>query len=110
MRYIDKEIDKKTMAWLVTECYEKNGHERTVKLLMTSRTSASGTRHSPGMTISMTDMDIPSKRDEIVEATQASVARKNREYTQRSDHCRPNESSRCWSCGPGPRRKSRMRF
>ncbi len=32
MRYIDKPIDKKTMSWLVTECYDTNGHERTVQL------------------------------------------------------------------------------
>ncbi len=82
MRYIDKEIDKKTMGRLVTECYDKNGHERTVKLLDDLKEIGFRYSTSAGMTISMTDMDIPSKRDEIVEATQASVARKNREYSR----------------------------
>jgi len=82
MRYIDKPIDKKTMSWLVTECYEKNGHERTVKLL--DDLKETGFRYSTfaGMTISMTDMDIPSKRDEIVERTQDEVAKKNRAYAR----------------------------
>jgi len=82
MRYIDKEIDKKTMASLVTTCYETNGHERTIQLL--DDIKELGFRYSTfaGITISMTDMDIPSKRDEIVEATQTAVARKNRDYSR----------------------------
>ena len=80
MRYIDREIDKKTMSKLVTDCYELNGHDRTVRLL--DDLKEMGFRYSTfaGITISMTDMDIPSKRDEIVERTQAAVARKNRDY------------------------------
>ncbi|MCX8053535.1 MAG: DNA-directed RNA polymerase subunit beta', partial [Armatimonadetes bacterium] len=80
MRYIDKEVDKKTMAKLVSECYEKNGHERTVQLLDDLKDI--GFRYSTfaGITISMTDMDIPSKRDEIVQRTQEAVAEKNRQY------------------------------
>jgi len=82
MRYIDKPIDKKTMAWLVTECYDRNGHERTVQLL--DDLKEIGFRYSTfaGITISMTDMDIPSKRDEIVERTQEEVQKKNRAYAR----------------------------
>ena len=82
MRYIDKPIDKKTMAWLVTECYEKEGHERTVQLL--DDLKETGFRYSTfaGMTISMTDMDIRSERDQIVDRTQEEVAKKNRAYTR----------------------------
>ena len=80
MRYIDKEIDKKTMSKLVSDCYEKNGHECTVHLLDDLKDI--GFRYSTfaGMTISITDMDIPSKRDEIVQTTQDAVLKKNREY------------------------------
>ena len=82
MRYIDKEIDKKTMSRLVTDCYAKNGHERTVKLL--DDLKELGFRYSTfaGMTISMTDMDIPSRRDEIIQHTQDEVTKKNRAYTR----------------------------
>jgi DNA-directed RNA polymerase subunit beta' len=82
MRYIDKEIDKKTMAKLVNDCYEKNGHERTVKLLDDLKELGFRYATFSGITISMTDMDIPSKRDDIVDRTQTSVARKNRDYTR----------------------------
>ena len=82
MRYIDREIDKKTMSRLVTDCYAKNGHERTVKLL--DDLKELGFRYSTfaGMTISMTDMDIPSRRDEIIQHTQDEVTKKNRAYTR----------------------------
>ncbi|MCX6344738.1 MAG: DNA-directed RNA polymerase subunit beta' [Armatimonadetes bacterium] len=82
MRYIDKEIDKKTMQKLVTDCYETNGHERTVLLLDDLKDLGFRYATFAGMTISMTDMDIPSLRDEIIERTQASVTRKNRDYTR----------------------------
>ncbi|MDH7603205.1 MAG: DNA-directed RNA polymerase subunit beta' [Armatimonadota bacterium] len=80
MRYIDKEIDKKAMAKLISECYEKNGHERTVQLLDDLKELGFRYATFSGITIAMTDMDIPSKRDEIVQATQEAVAKKNREY------------------------------
>jgi DNA-directed RNA polymerase subunit beta' len=82
MRYLDKEIDKKTMAKIVTDCHATNGHDRTVQLL--DDLKELGFRYSTfaGMTISMTDMDIPSQRDEIVETTQTAVARKNRDYSR----------------------------
>ena len=82
MRYIDKPIDKKTMSWLVTECYDTNGHERTVRLLDDLKEIGFRYATFAGMTISMTDMDIPSKRDEIIEHTQDEVAKKNRAYTR----------------------------
>ena len=82
MRYIDREIDKKMMAKLVVDCYEKNGHERTVKLLDDLKDIGFRYATFSGISISMTDMDIPSKRDEIVERTQTAVARKNRDYTR----------------------------
>ena len=82
MRYIDKAIDKKTMARLVTDCYALNGTERTVQLLDDLKDV--GFRYSTfaGMTISMTDMDIPSRRDEIVDHTQDEVVKRNRAYTR----------------------------
>ena len=82
MRYVDQAIDKKTMSKLVTECYEKNGHERTVQLLDDLKELGFRYATFAGITISMTDMDIPSKRDEIVERTQQEVARKNRDYNR----------------------------
>ncbi|MGI6294488.1 MAG: DNA-directed RNA polymerase subunit beta' [Armatimonadota bacterium] len=82
MRYIDKPIDKRAMSKLVSDCYELNGLERTVKLL--DDIKEIGFRYSTfaGMTISMTDMDIRSRRDEIVEKTQEQVQAMNNRYVK----------------------------
>ena len=82
MRYIDQEVGKKMMARLVTDCYEMNGHERTVQLLDDLKEIGFRYATFAGVTIAMTDMDIPSKRDEIVEHTQEEVLKKNRAYTR----------------------------
>jgi len=82
MRYLDAAIDKKMMARIVSECYEKNGHERTVKLLDDIKELGFRYATFSGITISMTDMDIPSKRDEIVESTTEEVIKKNRAYAR----------------------------
>ncbi|MBI2843317.1 MAG: DNA-directed RNA polymerase subunit beta' [Armatimonadetes bacterium] len=80
MEFVDADIDKKVMATLVTECHSKFGVERTVKLL--DDLKSIGFRYSTfgGITISMTDMDIPGKRDEIVSQTEEKVAKLNRYY------------------------------
>ncbi len=82
MRYKVNPIDKKLMASLVNECREKEGKERTIQLL--DDLKELGFRYSTfsGATISMTDMDIPSQRDEIIQHTQDEVAKKNRAYAK----------------------------
>ena len=82
MRYIDKEIDKKSMGKLISDCYDKNGHEKTVKLLDDIKSLGYRYATFAGISISMTDMDIKSERDAIVERTTTAVARKNRDYAR----------------------------
>ena len=78
MGYLDAEIDKKAMANLVRECHAKYGSERTIQLLDDLKNI--GFRYSTfgGITISMTDMDIPGKRDEIVARTEDEVKKQNK--------------------------------
>ena len=80
MRYIDVPMDKKMMTWIVNECYRTNGHARTVQLL--DDLKELGFRYSTfaGMTISMTDMDIESDRNKIIEDAESTVAKHNRDY------------------------------
>jgi DNA-directed RNA polymerase subunit beta' len=80
MPYLDTEIDKKMMSWLVTEVHSTFGHDATVKLLDDLKNI--GFRYSTfgGITISMTDMDIPGKRDLIISQTEDKVTKLNRYY------------------------------
>jgi DNA-directed RNA polymerase subunit beta' len=80
MQYLDAEIDKKMMQTLVSECHAKYGADRTIQLLDDLKNI--GFRYSTfgGISISMTDMDIPGKRDEIVSTTEEKVQKLNRYY------------------------------
>lgn len=82
MDFLDVEIDKKAMSTLVRECHAGFGTEKTIQLLDDLKNI--GFRYSTfgGITISMTDMDIPGKRDEILSRTEDEVKKHNR-YHQR---------------------------
>ncbi|MFQ3548261.1 MAG: DNA-directed RNA polymerase subunit beta' [Armatimonadota bacterium] len=82
MRYIDEAVGKKKMSKLVAECFEKNGHQRTVQFL--DDVKELGFRYSTfaGITISMTDLEVPSRRDEIVSETEKEVEKRNKAYNR----------------------------
>ncbi|MEN6371862.1 MAG: DNA-directed RNA polymerase subunit beta' [Armatimonadota bacterium] len=82
MDYVDIEIDKKAMSNLVSDCYAQFGAEKTIQLLDDLKDIGYRYATSGGLTISMTDMDIPGKRDEIVARTEEEVKKHNR-YHQR---------------------------
>jgi DNA-directed RNA polymerase subunit beta' len=80
MDYVDTEIDKKMMQRLVTDCHAQLGSDKTIKLLDDLKSIGFRYSTSSGTTISMTDMDIPGKRDEIVSKTEDEVKKLNRFY------------------------------
>ena len=79
-KYLFTTITKKGVADLVREVYALHGKEVTIRFV--DDLKALGFRYatSAGITISMTDMDIPAKRDEILRETEAAVERLNRQY------------------------------
>lgn len=80
MPFFDSEINKKAMSNLVTECHRNYGPERTIQLLDDLKNL--GFRYSTfgGISISMTDMDIPGKREQIITQTEEMVAKLNKYY------------------------------
>jgi len=72
--------DKKMLSRIVTECHKRHGAEKTIKLLDDVKKLGFDSATVAGITISMTDMDIPAKRDLIVKETEDSVAEKNLNY------------------------------
>jgi DNA-directed RNA polymerase subunit beta' len=83
-RYLYRTINKKGIAEMVAEVYAKHGKETTIAFL--DELKALGFRHATmsGVTISMTDMDIPAKREEVLKTTEAAVAKLNRDYRRGS--------------------------
>jgi len=82
MRYLDAQVDKKMMAKIVADCHANFGPDRTIKLLDDLKNL--GFRYSTvsGITISMTDMDIPAQREEILRRTEEEVSKMNRYYAR----------------------------
>lgn len=83
MRYTDalnREIDKKAMGETVILCHKKYGSTRTIQLL--DEMKATGYKYATisGVTIAMTDMDIPAARETIIKATEQSVNKTNQNY------------------------------
>jgi len=82
MRYVNDTMDQKALSKLVAECHKKHGAYRTIQLL--DDTKALGFRFATisGITIAMTDMDIPAQREEIIARTEEAVSKLNRQYAR----------------------------
>ncbi|MBM3495864.1 MAG: hypothetical protein FJX72_16300, partial [Armatimonadetes bacterium] len=79
-RYLYRTIKKKDIAEMVAEVHTQHGKETTIGFL--DDLKALGFRYATlsGVTISMTDMDIPANREQVLHDTEASVTKLNREY------------------------------
>ena len=82
MRWCSHVLDKKQISKLITQCYSLCGKERTVQLLDEMKALGFAYATRAGITISMTDMDIPAKRNEIIKRTEDAVAKQNRFYAR----------------------------
>jgi DNA-directed RNA polymerase subunit beta' len=80
LRWVNDLLDKKKLAQLVNRCYEAEGRMRTIQLLDELKSLGFLYATKGGITISMTDMDIPAKRDEIIRRTEEAVIKQNRYY------------------------------
>ena len=80
MRYVNKLMNKKGLGELIARCHRTNGDERTIILL--DELKALGFREATkaGMTVAITDMDVPEKRNDILKATELEVVKLNRNY------------------------------
>ncbi|MEO7718784.1 MAG: DNA-directed RNA polymerase subunit beta' [Capsulimonas sp.] len=80
MRYVNKLMNKKGLGELIARCHRTNGDERTIILL--DELKALGFREATkaGMTVAITDMDVPEKRNEILKHTEEEVKKLNRNY------------------------------
>jgi DNA-directed RNA polymerase subunit beta' len=81
LRYVDKVLDQPELQRLVTQCYRQYGTQRTVQLLDDFKNMGFKFATLAGVTVSMTDMDIPEARtEEVIERTEHEVTRINDQY------------------------------
>ena len=83
LRHVSRVVDEKELGRLVRQCYRHYGTARTVKLV--DDLKALGFRFATvaGITISMTDMDVPrARREDIIAKTETAVQRVNEDYAR----------------------------
>jgi DNA-directed RNA polymerase beta' subunit len=81
LRYVSRVVDEKELGRLVRQCYRHYGTARTVRLVDELKQLGFRFATTAGITISMTDMDVPrARREDIIARTEAAVQRVNEDY------------------------------
>ncbi len=81
-KYLFKTLNKKGVGEVVSDVYETHGKEWTINFL--DELKAIGFKYAMkgGVTIAMTDMAIPGKRDQIIHKAEEDVRRTNQQYNR----------------------------
>jgi DNA-directed RNA polymerase subunit beta' len=83
VRYIDRVVDYWELGKIVENCHLNYGTTRTVELLDDLKEIGFKYATSAGITISMTDMDVPkARREEIIDRTETRVRKTNENYAE----------------------------
>jgi DNA-directed RNA polymerase subunit beta' len=81
LQFLDRIVDAGEMANIVRSCYEAYGHARTVQLLDDLKELGFKFSTIAGITIAMTDMDVPHMdRDKILARTEKDVNETNQKF------------------------------
>jgi DNA-directed RNA polymerase subunit beta' len=78
--FVNQPVDKKTIGNLIQRCYENIGNEACVKLLDDVKDLGFRYGTLSGISVSMNDVDVQTRRDDILDATETSVRRINTAY------------------------------
>src|SRR5262249_49740013 len=78
--FADKSLDKKAIADMVSLCHKEYGAERTIQLLDEAKELGFRFATRSGVTFSMTDMDVPARRSEIIQEAEQKVQKADRDY------------------------------
>ncbi|MBC7238344.1 MAG: DNA-directed RNA polymerase subunit beta', partial [Chloroflexi bacterium] len=76
------EIDKKMLRNLIKECYKKYGEERTAQFLDDMKELGFRISTKAGVSFSVSDLNMPSNREEIIKKTEEEVERINKAFQE----------------------------
>ena len=83
LRFMDRVVDDKELGKVVRECYRNYGSARTVQLVDELKELGFHYATIAGITISMSDMDVPrARRTEIIARTEAEVTKINDNFSK----------------------------
>src|SRR5262249_32062 len=81
-KYLFRNMDKKALSEVISDVYETHGKECTINFLDDLKALGFKYAMKSGMTISVTDMDIPGKRDEIIHRAEEDVKKVTQQYSR----------------------------
>jgi DNA-directed RNA polymerase subunit beta' len=79
-KYLNRTLSKKAISEVISDVYETHGKETTINFLDDLKDMGFKFAMRGGITIAMTDMAIPGKRDEIIQSAEREVKRINQQY------------------------------
>jgi DNA-directed RNA polymerase subunit beta' len=83
LRYLDRVVDDRELGRLIRECSQHYGTARTVQLVDDLKELGFRFATTAGITISMTDMNVPrARRDDIIAGTESDVERANQNFAR----------------------------
>ncbi len=71
---------KKDLGAIIAQCHRMNGDSRTIQLLDEMKALGFQEATKAGMTVAITDMEVPEERNQILERTEKSVRDLNKNY------------------------------
>ncbi len=80
MRFVNEPVDKKTISQLIVRCHQEMGNERCVMLLDAVKDLGFKYATQSGVSMSLGDINVTSRREEILDRTESQVNRINRAY------------------------------
>jgi len=83
LRYLDRVVDNKELGRLIRECYRHYGGARTVQLVDELKELGFRFATTAGVTISMSDLEVPrARREDIIARTEAAVRKVNSDFAR----------------------------
>jgi DNA-directed RNA polymerase subunit beta' len=80
IEYVNETMSKSRLSKVIYQCYKAKGHERVVRLLDDLKKLGFEEATKAGLSISIDDLSIPTKKDEYLKRTKADVAHVEDQY------------------------------
>ncbi len=80
MRYINAVVGKKKLGQLIDECHKLKGDDRTIRLLDDLKNMGFIEATRSGITVAMTDMEVPEERNQLIKEAEIDVTAYNKQY------------------------------
>ncbi|MCM8800212.1 MAG: DNA-directed RNA polymerase subunit beta', partial [Candidatus Omnitrophica bacterium] len=78
--FVNKEINKSNISIIITECYKRFGHQRTIELLDDLKKLGFEYSTLAGISIGIDDLQIPSKKAEVLKEAEEEIAKVEHQY------------------------------